>query len=143
MKRWSDTLNEWVLVHNNYCKLAKENGDCYIPLSLSDIGITLPNDWKSHFLNDEVCDNTYWCENKQWSCYHVDTGFVRCSDKNNNYDIFVYPPNYSIEKLHGKITCEAFFLPVSVLNFVLDLAVKKWKEFAAYGGVTYMNFRKN
>ena len=107
MKNWSNALQEWALVHNSYCRVTKEDGNCYIPLSLSDLGINMPNDWKSNFSNTESCDGTYWCTNKQWSCYHTDTGYVRCSDKENNYDIFVYPPNYSRTKLRGQITCEA------------------------------------
>ncbi len=109
MKHWSNSLQEWLLLHNTYCKAENSQGTCVESITLADLGVTWPNEWYSHFASQNSCNNTYWCENKQWSCYHSsDTGYVRCSDKKNKYDIFVYPPKYSMKaKLRGKITCEA------------------------------------
>ncbi len=107
MRHWSDALQERFLIYENYCKVPNSAGDCTEIVTMSDLGVIWPSDWYNHFSNNRPCINTFWCENKQWSCYHTDTGYVRCSDKENNYDIFVYPPNYSRTKLRGKITCEA------------------------------------
>ena len=107
MRRWSDGLQEWILTHENYCKFTDSQGNCTEGITLSDLGITLSGEWHSHYSSTQSCDNTFWCDNKQWSCYHSFKGDIRCSDKKNNYDIFIYPQDFFQKQLRGKITCEA------------------------------------
>ncbi len=128
MRRWSDGLQEWALKHGNYCKVTNSEGNCSELLTLSNLDIILPSEWYNHFSNTKSCKNTYWCDSKQWSCYYSDKGYIRCSDKKNNYDIFIYLQDFFKNELRGKITCEASASSGAGPRFCAKFGGKKMKN---------------
>ena len=102
MRRFKDAYTEYKLVNGDY--------------NATEIDARWPSDWKKSD-TEKPCGNYTLCSNNYWRCsvnFHDTTdkpsGSVRCHHALSDsefFDIFMYQPDFSVEKLRNKITCEA------------------------------------
>ncbi len=113
MRRWTDSLMEYKLVH----------GDYNVPNNINILDVNWPSSWKkansSTSLTDEPCNSYGLCYNNYWICLangyynsvYPKSGYTRChhqvSGEDVFFDIFMYPLDFPVEKLRGMTTCEA------------------------------------
>ncbi len=112
MRRYKDALMEWKLLHGSYCKVEDGEGSCSTHPSPAELGVNWPSNWKK-INSQEACGGSSACSDDYWECRGVSgtssRGYIHCIYKSNTpeqFDIFMYQPDYHIEALRDKTTCE-------------------------------------
>ncbi len=102
MRNFKDALMEWKLTHGSYYK----DESTYTPPSMSDIGVTLSDDWT-------VWGESTEFENDYWYCFPNEevTGYVHCDHDFSADDSFIIFMFQSDEEAYqgvaGMMICDA------------------------------------